>query len=118
MLNKFKFFENALFNKLNDKENKSLCKHKLAIKKIVNTSIQHSLRQSDSDYSINQEITDSITLVYEQEKSHFGVELHNGLLQVLDLLSFYKQALQSSKKITAQLKNRYLNKVKDITHPS
>lgn len=115
IVNKFKFFENALFDKLNDKTNKSLYKHKLAIKKVVNSSIQQTLKQSDSNYSINQEIVDSITLENDREKSHFGAELHNGLEQVLASLSFYIEALQSSKKITAKSKNQYLNKVKELT---
>ncbi len=115
MLNKFKFFENVFLNRLNDRANKSLSEHKIAIKKIVDSSIQQTLKQSDSDYSINQEIADSITLENEQEKTHFGTELHNGLEQVLASLSFYIEALQSSKKIPAKLKKQYLNKIKELT---
>lgn len=115
MLNKFKFFENTFFNKLNDKTNKTLLENKLAIKKIFDSSIQKTLKQSYSDYSINQEIADSITLENEREKSHFGAELHNGLEQILASLSFYIEVLQSSKKITAKLKNQYLRKVKELT---
>lgn len=115
ILNKFKFFESAFFDKLNDKKNVSLYKQKLAIKKLLDSSIQQTLKQSDSEFSINQEIVDSITLENDKEKSHFGAELHNGLEQVLASLSFYIEALQSPKKITAKLKNQYLSKIKDLT---
>lgn len=115
ILDKFKFFETVFFNKLQDKTNKPLLEHKLVIKKLVNSSIQQTLNQDSSNFTINQEIVDSIKVENEREKSHFSSELHNGLEQILTSLSFYVEVLQHAKKLPAKLKNQYLDKIKELS---